>query len=353
MRSWLTVGWRLLAGRGLRVVARRAVFVAVVVGVGGVLSLGVTLARLSFESGSGAESAIDSAGPLFRPPGGSLVICGGGPVAPEIRARFVELAGGPDARLVVIPTASRVRDPEPSGVMEPWKGYRVASLGVLHTRSREEADNTEFVRPLAEATGVWIAGGFQESLTRVYLGTEVERLLQKVLARGGVIGGTSAGAAVMSRVMIAGGRDEARVARGFDLLPGAVIDQHFLKRNRLRRLLGVVSRRPDLLGLGIDEQTALVVDVRARRARVLGRSYVVACVPEAIKVAAKAVAANPIASASASSTSVTAGGLEPEPDLESSSTRLEFLKAGDEADLAALKALNGNAVVSALNLDAL
>ena len=101
-----------------------------------------------------------------------------------------------------------------------------------------------------------------------------------LLARGGVIGGTSAGAAIMSRMMIVSGRTEAKLGQGFDFLPGAVIDQHFLKRNRIKRLLGVVRSHPDLIGLGIDESTALVVDVRGKRLHVIGNSYVIACVPE-------------------------------------------------------------------------
>ena len=110
----------------------------------------------------------------------------------------------------------------------------------------EQANDAEFVRPLAEATGVWFGGGDQVVLTEAYLGTEVERQLEgAVLARGGVIGGTSAGAAVMTRVMIAGGRTKADVGEGFDFLPGAVVDQHFLKRNRIERLLGVLSAPPE------------------------------------------------------------------------------------------------------------
>ena len=150
----------------------------------------------------------------------------------------------------------------------------------LHTRSRDEANDPEFCRPLADATGVWIGGGKQLALTNAYLGTEVERQLKALLDRGGVIGGTSAGAAVMTRVMIASGRTEAVLSRGFDLLPGAVIDQHFLKRNCARRLLGVVASHRDLIGFGIDEGTTLVISPRTGRLRVLGDSYVLACIAD-------------------------------------------------------------------------
>ncbi len=114
-------------------------------------------------------------------------------------------------------------------------------------------------------------------LTQAYLGTEVETQLKALLARGGVIGGTSAGAAVMSGVMIAGGRTKADVGRGFDLISGAVVDQHFLRRNRVERLVGVLVGASDLVGLGIDERTVLVFDVREHHLSVIGDSYVVAC----------------------------------------------------------------------------
>jgi cyanophycinase len=112
-------------------------------------------------------------------------------------------------------------------------------------------------------------------VTEVYLGTAVERALRGVLDRGGVIGGTSAGTALMSRVMITGGQDKATVGTGFGFLPGVIIDQHALRRNRVNRLLGVLADHPDLAGVAIDEATALVV--RQGRWRVVGSSYVVVC----------------------------------------------------------------------------
>src|SRR5207249_3335276 len=118
-----------------------------------------------------------------------------------------------------------------------------------------------------------------------------------------VIGGTSAGAAVMTRVMITRGRTKADVGQGFDFLPGAVVDQHFLRRNRLSRLLSVLTDHPDLIGLGIDEQTALVVRIRSRLLNVVGNSSVVACVPGS--------AGRP--------------------------ARLEILKSGDQTNLSTLK----------------
>ena len=149
----------------------------------------------------------------------------------------------------------------------------MASATLLHTRSRARADEPGFARPLEEATGVWFSGGDQSRVTEVYLGTAVERALHAVLDRGGVIGGTSAGAAIMSRVMITGGQAKATVGTGFGFLPGAVVDQHALRRNRVNRLLGVLADHPDLVGVAVDEATALVV--RQGRWQVVGNSYVV------------------------------------------------------------------------------
>jgi cyanophycinase len=207
---------------------------------------------------------------------GSLVICGGGKTPDAARRRFLELAGGPKAHLVLIPTASVAADEKDNEkLLEPWKTLQLASLVVLHTRSRETADQPQFIEPLRKATGVWLGGGDQGRLAEAYVGTAVEKELYALLKRGGVIGGTSAGAAVQSRVMIAGGNPVARVARGFDLVPGAVIDQHFLKRDRKARLLGVLEKNPGLVGLGIDEDTALIV--RKREMRVVGNGTVAVC----------------------------------------------------------------------------
>jgi cyanophycinase len=218
-------------------------------------------------------------------PGGTLIICGGGEVPDDIERRFVRLAGGPKARLVIIPTAHYradtvdPKDPHIVEVTRDWRNRGVASVTFLHTRSREIADDPEFLKPLAECTGVWLEGGDQEWLTAPYSETLFEDALKDLLARGGVVGGNSAGAACMTRVMIAAGRDP-REGVGFDLLPGAVIDQHFLKRNRLKRLLGFLNDHPNLVGFGIDERTALIVRVRDQRLTVVGESYVVAYVPE-------------------------------------------------------------------------
>jgi cyanophycinase len=207
---------------------------------------------------------------------GTLLIVGGGPLPDAIRSHFVELAGGKNARIVVIPTASNKADkPNQIETYLRFKAMDVKSVQLLHTRDRKKADDPDFVKPLTEATGVWLTGGDQSRLSAVYHGTAVEKELQKVVARGGVIGGTSAGAAVMSAVMIVGGIREAEVGDGFGLLTGVVIDQHFWNRQRLTRLLGVLAKHPECPGIGIDEETALVV--HGQTAMVEGIGNVRAC----------------------------------------------------------------------------
>jgi cyanophycinase len=205
---------------------------------------------------------------------GTLVIVGGGSLPDSIRDRFLLLAGGKKARLVVIPTASG-RSDRLARSLQFWKAQPVSSVVVLDAANRNEANTAAFVKPLTEATAVWLAGGDQSRLADIYRGTAVERELQKLLARGGVIGGTSAGASAMSGVMILGGNPHAKVGVGFGFLPDVVIDQHFQNRKRLERLLFVLSTHPDCLGLGIDEQTA--IEVHGQSATVLGNANVRMC----------------------------------------------------------------------------
>jgi len=195
-----------------------------------------------------------------------------------IRDQFLQLAGGKKAKIVVIPTASTVA--HKTNVFKSfvyWKNQDVGSVIMLHTLDRDKANQPEFIKPLTEATGVWLAGGDQSCLTSAYRGTAVEREMRKLLERGGVIGGTSAGASAMSSVMILGGNPLAEVGKGFGFLPDIVIDQHFQNRNRLNRLLGVVSKYPTCLGMGIDEQTAVIV--KGHMGTVLGKGDVRMCLP--------------------------------------------------------------------------
>lgn len=211
--------------------------------------------------------------------GGTLLIVGGGQMSSMIRSQFIELAGGREARIVIIPAMAA--EPEELGQFrDPWDTYDVASLDVLHAESRTQAENPEFSKVLETATAVWLSGGQQAWLSAWYGRTIVEKRLKELLARNGVIGGTSAGAAIMSKVMIAGGRQTPVMGHGFDLIPEVIIDQHFLKRNRFRRMQAALEKYPDLVGFGIDESTALLYGVQSGRFRVVGQSSVVACIPQ-------------------------------------------------------------------------
>lgn len=217
----------------------------------------------------------------FRPPGfgpdkGTLVICGGGILPEALRFKVVEVAGGEHARMVVISTASQTADtPEIETYVAWWRQQKLGELTILHTRSRDLANTEKFVEPLTRATGVWFMGGNQAWLIDTYSGTRTETELHKLLERGGVIGGTSAGAAVMSKTMIRRGSPTAEVGRGFGFLDGAVVDQHFVRRMRQDRLLKVIEQQPSLVGLGIDEGTALLI--QGHRLSVLGDSEVRVC----------------------------------------------------------------------------
>jgi cyanophycinase len=209
---------------------------------------------------------------------GTLIIGGGGHTPDEVRSEFVRLAGGPSARVVLIPSACTYDSIEEiREYFSVWRKCNVASLDFLDTASREQANSAEFIAPLEKATGVWMPGGYQGRLTELYGGTLVETGIRNVLERGGVVGGTSAGAAVLSRVMILEGNPDPTIGRGFGLLDSAIVDQHFSQRGRHARLLSVMEHHPGLLGVGVDEDTALLV--QGNHLRVLGESRVTLCLP--------------------------------------------------------------------------
>jgi cyanophycinase len=213
-----------------------------------------------------------------RVSGGSLMIVGGGMVPVEIRRQFVELAGGSKARIVVVP-ASEPRPGDEDRWLAPFRKIGPESVVLLHAECRAAADGADFRAPLREATGVWFGGGNQTLLAERYVDSPVESDLHDVLRRNGAVGGNSAGAAILSRVMIAGGDLEPTEARGLGLIPDAIVDQHFLRRNRMWRLQQLLEYHPDLVGIGVDEHTALIVNIATNRLRVVGNSYVVVCVP--------------------------------------------------------------------------
>lgn len=222
-----------------------------------------------------AQQLLDPAGVA-----GARLVAGGGRLPDAVYARFLELAGGEAARIVLIPTASaRADTPEQrQAVLARWQqDHPDHHFTVLHTRDRDEADDAEFCAPLRAATGVWFGGGAQRRLAEAYVGTQVERELLALLRRGGAVGGSSAGAAIQSRVMIQSGKPEPVLATGFDLVPGAIVDQHFLARERLVRLRRALARSPGRFGIGVDEGAAL--EIRGRAMLAHGTSEVLLVLP--------------------------------------------------------------------------
>lgn len=216
----------------------------------------------------------------FDPAGGpgTVILSGGGRIPDEVRAAFVEAGGGAQCRLVVVPTATPGTDDQEAlqdgvEVAESWKQREIASVEVLHTRDRDRANDPDFCAPLRQATAVWFTGGRQSQIAAAYHGTRFEDEVRQVLVRGGVVGGTSAGAACQSRVMIV--RGQVWSTPGLGMIPGVIVDQHFLARDRRGRLLEALQQHPHLVGLGIDEGTALVV--KGRELKCLGESTVHLC----------------------------------------------------------------------------
>ncbi len=247
--------------------------------VGACCLLGPTLLRAE-ESKPAVTPTVCEIQPVTAGPG-TLFICGGGVLPAPLVDRFFELAGGKDARIVLVTTASSMAGtPEIEEKYAHWRARPHASLDFFHARTRAEADSSEFCQKFCSATAVWFAGGNQNLVTEAYLGTSAEKTFHAVLQRGGLIGGTSAGAAIMSRAMIAGGRLEGGrmepiLAQGLGFLPGTIIDQHFHKRNREERLKQALQLRPGHVGIGIDESTALIV--RGRSIEACGDSDVTLC----------------------------------------------------------------------------
>jgi cyanophycinase len=221
-----------------------------------------------------------SADPIVKgPQTGSLVIVGGGRVGADILTRFFDLAGGRDVPLVVIPTAGGAEtyaDDWPG--LKMFKDFGVTHLTVLHTKDRKVADSEEFVRPLASARAVWFPGGRQWRLVDSYLHTRTQREVERVLERGGVVGGSSAGASILASYMVRGAHENNYLMmapgyeEGFGLIKGVAIDQHMLTRNRQDDLEEVVARHADVLGIGIDESTAIIV--RGQQFEIAGASKV-------------------------------------------------------------------------------
>ncbi len=200
---------------------------------------------------------------------GPLVIIGGAEEKTGhgvVLREFTRLAGGNQARIVVLPLASEIPVEVGEAYVDVFGTIGAASVVPLHITSREEANDPEVLAEIEAATGVFFTGGDQVRITKLLGGTKLDTLLHARHSDGLVIGGTSAGATMMSAIMIVGDIPNVplrvgmtEIYPGMEFLPGVVIDQHFEQRGRLRRLLSAVAQYPHHIGVGIDENTALVV----------------------------------------------------------------------------------------------
>jgi cyanophycinase len=201
-----------------------------------------------------------------------------------ILQEFVRAAGGLDARIAVIPTASSIGSEITEVYDALFRREGAADVVAVRPESREEAHDALLVAAIEGATGVFMTGGNQLKLSAIVAGTPLGDAIVAAHRRGVVVGGTSAGASIQSSHMLAFGGSGAtpkqrmtQMAAGLGLIDSAVIDQHFDQRNRYGRLLMIVAQSPQLLGIGVDEDTAAVVEADSEGhdvLRVIGRGSV-------------------------------------------------------------------------------
>jgi len=221
-----------------------------------------------------ARTAADDP-PEYGPPKGTLVIVGGGALeGTGILERFIQLAGGPDASFVIVPTAGgnrtadgAVRAYKEEDVVGPWVKRGIKNVRMLHTHDPKVADTEAFAAALRGADAVWFNGGRQWNIVDSYMNTLTYKEFHQVLARGGVIGGSSAGATIQGDYLVRGAiagpeimmTPEKEHERGFNFLRRSAIDQHINTRNRWDDLVPVIQKMPELLGIGLSEGTAIIV----------------------------------------------------------------------------------------------
>lgn len=213
----------------------------------------------------------------YGPEKGTLMIVGGNMQDSALYKRFIELAGGPQAPIVIFPTAGDddTYDQYWTGLRR-WRENGAQNITVMHTRDRKVAETEAFVKPLKTARGVFFEGGRQWRIMDSYLHTLTHKELTAVLERGGVIGGSSAGATALGSYLVRGDTkgNETMIGdhlEGFGFLKNSGIDQHVLRRNRQFDMLEVMDKNPQLFGIGLDEDTAIVV--QGDRFDVIGKSY--------------------------------------------------------------------------------
>jgi cyanophycinase len=213
--------------------------------------------------------------PEYGPSKGALVIVGGGGMdGTGIVEKFIELAGGPDAKFIIVPTAGgnrsddgTIRQYKEEDRIASWLKRGLKNVKMLHTHDPKVADTPEFVKDLREANAVWFDGGRQWNIVDSYANTLAYKEFHKVLERGGVIGGSSAGATIQGEYLVRGDTSGPNVMmtaepnhqEAFKFLRKVAIDQHINARNRWDDLIPVIQKYPKLLGIGLSEGTAIIV----------------------------------------------------------------------------------------------
>lgn len=235
-----------------------------------------TLLSLAWSTESYSQSTnVESHGPT----NGTLMVIGG--AASDIfYTKFMELVGGADAPIVVIPTAvtsDSLTDEDLDRFKNSFTAKGFKQVTVLHTRDREVANSKDFVEPIKNAAGVWFSGGRQWRHADSYLNTRTHEAFFKLLDRGGVIAGSSAGATIQGSYLARGDTRKNTIMmgdheEGLGFITSVAIDQHLFARNRQFDMFEILENRPELLGIGLDEDTGIIV--QGDQFTVFGNSYV-------------------------------------------------------------------------------
>lgn len=225
--------------------------------------------------------------PAFANTNGYLFIIGGGKRPDYLIEKFISLSGGQNAKILIIPIASSVPFEAGKYIREQFTNNGSKNVDYL-IFDKKNVDSDENLSRLSNASGIFFGGGDQNKLTEVMLGSKFLKKIKNIYKKGGVIGGTSAGSAVMSKIMITGDelknedkdnpfisikKENIKISEGFGFVDDSIIDQHFVKRKRQNRLISVILENPDLTGIGIDESTAIIVE--SNTFEVLGESNVI------------------------------------------------------------------------------
>jgi len=241
-----------------------------------VLTAGFAGTAIVPQTAKPAQTQAQAQAPEYGPPKGTLVIVGGGNAeGTGIMEKFIELGGGAEkGKFIIVPTAGGNRNQagevtvyNEQNIIGGWLKRGVKNVKMLHTHDPKVADTEAFVKDLKDATAVWFNGGRQWNIVDSFAGTLTYKEFHKVLERGGVIGGSSAGATIQGHYLVRGDTSGPNVMMteepthqlAFDFLRKSAIDQHINTRNRWEDLRDVMKKYPDLLGIGLSEGTAIIV----------------------------------------------------------------------------------------------